>query len=254
MKKHISYSEVRIWNECAYKHKLKYLDKINEFNGNEFTLFGTALHDVCEKMLISGSSEGSKYFTHRFLSAIEEFKLGGGSLDPQLLSEMNDQGVGLSPKILPGVEKYFGGYEVFSTEEKLYEEIEGVDNQFKGYIDAVLKKGDTYHIIDWKTCSWGWNARKKADKVLNYQLTLYKHFFAKKHKIDPKNIETYFALLKRTAKKDQVEIFRVTSGPKKIKNCLNLLQKALYNIKNKNYVKNRLSCERCEFYRTRHCV
>ena len=229
MKKHISYSEIRIWNECAYKHKLKYLDKISEFNGNEFTLFGTALHDVCEKMLISGSSEGSKYFTHRFFSAIEEFKLGGG-------------------------EKYFGGYEVFSTEEKLYEEIEGVDNQFKGYIDAVLKKGDTYHIIDWKTCSWGWNARKKADKVLNYQLTLYKHFFAKKHKIDPKNIETYFALLKRTVKKNQVEIFRVTSGPKKIKNCLNLLQKALYNIKNEHYVKNRLSCERCEFYRTRHCV
>jgi hypothetical protein len=90
--------------------------------------------------------------------------------------------------------------------------------------------------------------------MVTYQLTLYKHYFAKKYDINPDDIETHFALLKRTAKKDNVEFFRVTSGEKKTENALNFLQKALYNISNKNYLKNRLSCNRCEFYKTKHCT
>jgi len=90
--------------------------------------------------------------------------------------------------------------------------------------------------------------------MTTYQLTLYKHFFAKKYDIDPKDIETYFALLKRTAKKDQVEIFRVTSGPKKTNNALNLLHQAVYNIDKKNFIKNRLSCRGCELYKTKYCT
>ena len=43
----------------------------------------------------------------------------------------------------------------------------------------VLKTPDgRYHIIDWKTCSWGWDAKKRSDKILAYQLVFYKHFFA----------------------------------------------------------------------------
>ena len=71
--------------------------------------------------------------------------------------------------------------------------------------------------------------------------------------IDLKDIETYFALLKRTAKKNHVEFFRVTSGPKKTQNALKLLNTALYNIKKKRYIKNRLSCARCDFRHTEHC-
>ena len=90
--------------------------------------------------------------------------------------------------------------------------------------------------------------------MLSYQLVLYKHYYAKKHNLDPKKIETYFALLKRTTKQNHAEIFRVSSGQIKSKNALNLLQKALYNIKNQNYIKNRLSCRYCEFYKTKHCT
>ena len=74
--------------------------------------------------------------------------------------------------------------------------------------------------------------------------------------IDPKNVETHFALLKRTVAKDPVEFFRVTSGPKKTENALKVLNKAIYNIKNERYIKNRLSCTSgygCKFYKTEHC-
>jgi hypothetical protein len=68
-----------------------------------------------------------------------------------------------------------------------------------------------------------------------------------------KDIETHFALLKRTAKKDRVEIFRVTSGNKKMENATNLLKKALFNIKKKNYIKDRRSCTKCDFCRSPEC-
>ena len=66
-------------------------------------------------------------------------------------------------------------------------------------------------------------------------------------------VETHFALLKRTAKKDNVEIFRVTSGPRKTNNATDLLRKALLSIQNKMFIKNRLSCRGCEFKNTKLC-
>ena len=45
---HISYSELKTWAECAWKHKLIYKDKIKKFVGNEYTAFGRSLHLLCE--------------------------------------------------------------------------------------------------------------------------------------------------------------------------------------------------------------
>ena len=93
--------------------------------------------------------------------------------------------------------------------------------------------------------------------MTTYQLTLYKHFFVTKMGIDPKDVETHFALLKRTAKRKRVEFFRVTSGAKKTTNALKALSTALYNIKKKRYIKNRLSCTGgygCKFFNTEHCT
>ena len=54
-------------------------------------------------------------------------------------------------------------------------------------------------------------------------------------------------------KKNKIEIFRVSSGPRKIKNALNILNKAVYNINNKNHPKNLLKCAKCEFNKTNWC-
>ena len=89
--------------------------------------------------------------------------------------------------------------------------------------------------------------------MTTYQLTYYKHFFAKKHGIDPEKIETYFALLKRTAKKDNIEFVHVANGERKTQNALDFVNNAITNIKSNVFVKNRLSCGRCEFNRTKFC-
>tara|TARA_B100000282_G_scaffold157715_1_gene113837 strand:+ start:4492 stop:5298 length:807 start_codon:yes stop_codon:yes gene_type:complete len=265
---HISYSELKEWTTCAWKHKLNYIEKINQFKGNEHTAFGSALHTVCE-VIVQDHDENKKskdleqLFEKEFLQNLQRIKTASSEIEfsADLLTSMRQQGKHLIQFILPALKKYFGNFKMISVEEKIYEGIENkiVDKKFKGFIDLVIYTPDTkkYHIIDWKTCSWGWDSRKKTDKMITYQLTLYKHFWAKKHGKNYKDITTHFALLKRTAKKNNVELFKVTNGEKKIGNALKLLNKAVYNINKCNHVKNRLSCYGkygvCEYYKTKHC-
>ena len=253
--KHISFSEVKNWDRCPYYHKLVNLDKLKLFKGNEYTAFGNAVHNTCESMLLNEHLKEPEYFINQYKKALKKLADDNYKFNKKLALEMKSQGLELLPQILPAIKKYFGKYEVFATEEALFETMSSEDYKFKGYVDLVLKTEDgKYHIIDWKTCSWGWNHKKKFDKMTTYQLTYYKHFLTQKYNIDPKDVETHFALLKRTAKENKVELFRVSSGEKKTQNALNFLEKAIYNISNKNFIKNRLSCRNCEFYKTKHCT
>jgi len=254
---HISFSELKDWSFCPFYHKLTRVDKIAGFKGNEYTAFGSAIHSVCEKKLLQEEIK-SDFF-------VEELKKNIASLDDdipinkKLVLDMVGQGKRIIPEIQDALDDYFEEYEVIAVEMPLMEPIEGEEGySFKGFIDAIVATPDgKIHIFDWKTCSWGWNAKKKNDKIVTYQLTLYKKYFCQKMNVDPKDVETHFALLKRTATKGIVEFFRVTSGERKTENALKLLSTALYNIKNQRYIKNRLSCTDgfgCQFYNTKHCT
>ena len=253
----ISFSELKNWKECPYRHKLVYIDKLPYFEGNEYTAFGTAIHSVCEEVILDNSKDALKIFLKNFDKEINTLKEAGLSINKSLISEMKEQATPICKQAIPAIKNYFKNFKVISVEELLLEPIKEFDSfgkNFKGFIDLVLQTEDgNYHIIDWKTCSWGWNAQRKSDPMTNYQLVYYKNYFSKKHNIDPTKINTYFALLKRTAKKENVEMVRVTSGTKKIQNSLKVLQNAVINIENKNFVKNRLNCKYCKFKNTEYC-
>ena len=253
---HISYSELKDWVFCAFYHKLTRVNKIEGFKGNAYTAFGSAMHSVCEKKLLQEEINDA-YFVKELKKNIASLE-DDVEVDQKLVLDMMGQGKRIIPEIDDALKNYFEEYEVLAVEMPLYETIEGhPDYMFKGYIDAIIKTpDDKIHIFDWKTCSWGWDARRRSEKMTTYQLTLYKHFFAQKMNVNPKDIETHFALLKRTASKNRVEFFRVTSGTQKTKNALKILNMALYNIQKKRYIKNRLSCTSgygCKFYKTEHC-
>jgi len=253
VREHISFSEFKLWSECTWRHKLKYIEGLDGFTGNAFTAFGSAIHSACEEIAAKNLEGIEEKFEKFFDNEIEELE-EVTDRDRKLLTEMRDQGKNILPHVLVELEKQFPNFELVAVEEDLFEEFEEGGLKFKGYIDLVLKSEDgKYHIIDWKSCSWGWDARKKADKILGYQLVFYKWFWARKHDVPLENIETHFGLLKRTAKRNNVEIFRVTSGQKKVDNALTALKNAVINIKRQRFIKNRLSCKYCPFYRTEHC-
>ena len=252
--KHVSFSQLKDWHFCPFYHKLVRIDGLKGFRGNTFTAFGNAIHDTCENMLTEGLDRPYDFFLERFGKVLNELRSDGIEIDDGLVEKMEEQARPLVELVLPELEEYFGEYEVVSAEELLYEDIDDSELKYKGYIDLVLRTPDgKTHVIDWKSCSWGWDSRKKSDPMVTYQLTFYKYFYARKHGLDPKDVETHFALLKRTAKQNNVELFRVTSGQIKTNNALNFLNKAIYNIQKDKHIKNRLSCSKCDFYKTEHC-
>ena len=257
MSKYISFSQLKNWVKCPFYHKLSNIDKVDgAFSGNIYTAFGSALHETIENHLENKitSNDLKSFFGDSFQkerSLLKE-EIRDDHYDQFLL-----QGENLVKKYKKNLDSYFGGnYEIIKCEEEIFEDISNYNGnpfKFKGFIDLVVRQGDTYHILDWKTCSWGWDAKKKADKMIVYQLIFYKHYYALKHGIDPNKIECHFGLLKRTAKRNEVEIFKVTSGKRRTENAMKLLVQALHNIDNGVYIKNRNSCTYCEFKGTVHC-
>ena len=276
--KHISYSEWKNWHICPHYHKLTYIDKVTQFEGNIFTAFGKALHTVCEFTLTSPE----KYKKPGAIDALvkEQFIAELNALPEEeqqrakrdfKLKEWLVSGLEIVPDLYRCLVEKFGklgeDWEVLAAEEQLYEpitEFTEAEKNFKGFIDLVVmsKKDKKVHLIDWKTCSWGWKREKKSDTILAYQLVYYKHFWARKYDVDPKDVDCHFVLLKRTAKAGKkAEFVRVTAAKKRTTNALNALTKALHNINKQNYIKNRgacISCKdrfgTCEFYQTEHCL
>lgn len=246
----ISFSALKIFQECAYKYKLSYVDELKGFEGNEYTAFGRAIHEACELKIQNETLNEIQHFSDSFdreLKTLPE----GLEKKQELIDAMYEQGKMLAPLVIPELRKQFGDFVFVSAEEELGSPLEVKSTlSFKGFIDLVIKTPDgKYHIIDYKTSSFGWLADKKADPMTTYQLTYYKHFFAKAHNIDPKMIETYFVILKRTAKKNNVEVFRVTSGPKKTTNALKVLNDSATMIDKGVFFKNRANCTYCQFYK-----
>ena len=275
--KHISYSEWKNWHICPHYHKLTYIDKVTQFQGNIFTAFGKALHTVCEFTLTSPEK-------YREAGAIEELVKEQFLKELKALPEEEQQrakrdfklkewlvsGLEIVPDLYRCLTEKFGklgeDWEVLAAEEQLYEpitEFTEAEKNFKGFIDLVVmsKKDKKVHLIDWKTCSWGWKREKKSDTILAYQLVFYKHFWARKYDVDPKDVDCHFVLLKRTAKAGKkAEFVRVTAAKKRTTTALNALTKALHNINKQNYIKNRAACTNCkdrfgtcEFYQTEYC-
>ena len=186
---HISYSELKDWVHCAFYHKLTRVDGIDGFKGNVYTAFGSAIHSVCEKKLLK-EEISDDFFVNELKKNISELD-EDIKIDKKMVLDMMGQGKKIIPEIEDALSDYFEEFEVLAVEMPLYEPIAGEENyQFKGYIDAIVATPDgKVHIFDWKTCSWGWDSRKKSDKMVTYQLTLYKHFFCQKMEIDPTNEE-----------------------------------------------------------------
>lgn len=259
---YVSFSSIKDWKFCPFYYKITRIDGIAAGRESIHTAFGKALHSTLERVFKQEKEDSfdySKDFSSNFEKEIsvlsEDVKK---ELTEKDIKDFDVQGRELAYLAFPAAKEYFGEFDFVSAEENLMEDIEEYkidDFKFKGYIDLVLKtKADKkYHIIDWKTCSWGWEPQKKNDAMTTYQLTYYKHFFAKKLNTNPDNIETHFGLLKRTAKKDKVELFRVSSGEKKVNNALKLLQECVHNVDHERFVKNKLSCSKCSFHRTSHC-
>lgn len=268
-KPHVSFSEIKAWKECPYRHKLMHIDKIETFEESPYLHFGTAVHEGCESLI-----ETKKVDRDGILKTMKESWQKAGFENEEWYSKQpgwykhepvttwEKWAHNMWDEVVDFLDENFEGWECFKAEESLYEPIENKDMFFKGFIDGVLKvpkkrgKGHEYWLIDWKTASpRGWSRDKKQDLGMTAQLILYKHFWAKKHNVPLKDIRCAFILLKRGAKPGKIcSIVPVSVGPKTLTKGVKLMNSMLKSVRKGMYLKNRNSCKYCPFYNTEHCT
>lgn len=261
-KKHISFSEMSEWMKCPHRHKLLYIDGLGKDEYSIHLVFGTAVHAACENFINTGVMD-----VDIALKILNE-----GMKEPPKQAEIaRNWAKGICADVPDFFNTTFPGWKKFDAEELLMEEVfhdEEKDEKtkfgkFKGFIDAIVeaktlnatRKKDVTWILDWKTCGWGWRADQKRDYMKRLQLSLYKTFWAKKHNVDPKSIRCGFILLKKTAKPGQhCELVQVSVGDKTMLNAEKNVKHMLRSLNKKMTIKNRNSCQYCEFKNTEFCT
>lgn len=194
-KRHISFSEYRLYDSCAFRHALE--KQLGYLQGsNEFLIFGSALHSSIEEII--NKNPNKILYEKTFAKYLEE-ESNATTVKSYFGRQFIKQGTALLKEL-----NFFDRYkdwEVVGVEIQLFEPLytdEEKEVSFKGFIDLVLKKGDQYLILDWKSAMKPWDIDKKQeDKSFFGQLALYKHFFATKHNIPLENITTRFVTLAR---------------------------------------------------------
>ena len=87
---HVSFSELKNWHKCAFYHKLVNIDKIKLFKGNEYTAFGTAIHNTCESMLLNEHLETNDFFLEKYKESLKKLADDDYEFNKKLALEMKD--------------------------------------------------------------------------------------------------------------------------------------------------------------------
>lgn len=231
----VSYSRVSTFNQCPYKYKLRYVERIDTVKNqdpNNALYMGTALHEGLEndlKACIKSYISNYYVLNDKNIDEIEKFKF-------------------LIPRIKPLVPDGINEFEI-------------VDDDFTGFIDLLVptdKKG-VYDMYDFKY------SNNKANYQLSPQLHLYKYFYEKqsgnkirnmyflfvpKVQIRQKKTEDLYQFRKRIDEElentfENLEFMKINYDPKKVISFL-LDVKKIYECedfeKNPSYL-----CNWCEY-------
>ena len=273
-KPHISYSEIKSWRECPYRHKLLYVDKLGTFEASVYTAFGKAVHAGAEKFLKTREIDipmveemiNKAWVKHRFddvdviQRAIDSAANAGWKFSHYPVSEWKSWAVTILNDLSGFMDENFNDWTYIAAEDELYEPIEGDELKFKGFIDGIIgdvtKRGKKrLWIIDWKTAGpRGWGRDKKQDFLVQAQLAAYKIYWARREGIDLKDVRCAFVLLKRQGKPGKsISIVPISVGPKMVQKTEKLVSSMIKTVRRGLYLKNREACKFCEFRETKHC-
>jgi hypothetical protein len=246
------------WSACSFRHKLKYVMKIDLGKPGPLMDFGTAVHASCENYLKTREMK-PQIATDMIRKVWEKNKCIQG-FEPDSIERYCKEATEILADIPAWLEETFPGWEFLDAEHYLYEAIADKPHAFKGFIDGIIKcKGPKNKtlvwLLDWKTTGWGWTADKKGDPNVCAQLVLYKNFWTQKTGTNPKDVRCGFILLKRSAKVGKhCELVTTSVGDVTTGRSLKVINNMVASVKKGIAIKNRGSCTFCDYYGTEHCT
>jgi hypothetical protein len=274
-KPHVSYSEVRTWKECPFRHKLSYIEKIDLGDPSPYLDYGTLVHEQAESYLNNRTMNLDEFE----LKLREAWAKHGFDSEEYIQKQADyraeqgwrpkphhyiDAWIGWAKTCLEDLPSFmdetFPNWETVSAEEMLYEDIPGHDLKFKGFIDGLIRcdgpgNRRVIWVIDWKTAPpRGWMRDKRRDFSTQAQIALYKSFWRTKNDLPSKDVKCGFVLLKREAKSGKsCELIAVSAGPTVEDKARKLVSSMITGVKRGMFLKNRNSCLFCEYKDTEHC-
>ena len=280
----VSYSQLSMFNECPKKWSLQYKEGHKQFTSSIHTVFGTALHEVIQAYLTvmyeKSGAEADRLNTYEmFEDALrEEYKKqykANNNLHfsaPDELREFFEDGIAIIREFAKDKSKYFSkrGWHLVGCELPLVltpsSKLPNV--MFQGYLDLVMYHEPTNRIkiIDIKTSRQGWSKKEKSDENKQFQLILYKKYFAETYNIPVENIEIEFLIVKRKIFESEnfvirrVQLYKPASGKVKLNKVSKSIESFVEQAFDRNGYKNvehqptpHKNCNWCPFHKTHLC-
>ena len=211
----ISYSQYGMYETCPKHWELAYAKGLRTFSQSIHTIFGTAMHETLQHYLTvmyekSGAAADREDILGMFKDKLREHYLDEYKKNkeqhfstPGELSEFYEDGENILNYIKKHRGKYFSkrGWHLVGIETPI---LVAPNPRFKnilymGYLDVVFyhEGTNTFKIIDIKTSTKGWNDYTKKDEEKQFQLILYKKFFAEQFNVPEKDISIEFFIVRR---------------------------------------------------------
>ena len=238
--KAISYSQLSMYRSCPQKWALQYRDGHYTSESSIHMTFGTALHETIQNYLdVMYEKSGAeadridieKYFEERFRETyLKDYKSNKNThfSNPSEMKEFFDDGVEILKYFKKKRNSHFSkrGWHLVKCELPLLITPNPAFKNvlYRGYLDIVMyhEPTNTIKIIDIKTSTRGWGDKEKKNEDKQFQLILYKKFFAEQYKFPIENIDIEFFIVKRKLYESEdyviprIQIFKPASGKIKI--------------------------------------
>jgi hypothetical protein len=280
----ISFSQFSMYSECPKKWSLQYKEGQKQFTSTIHTVFGTAIHEVIQHYLTtfykqSGVAADKINTSEMFEDTLREeyakqYKSNNKQhfSNPTELREFYDDGIEIIRDFAKNKSKHFSkrGWHLVGVEIPitLNPHPQYPNVVYQAYLDAVLyhEPTNTIQIIDFKTSTWGWGDKDKKNEIKQYQLLLYKKYFADHFNFPIDNIDIEFFIVKRKLRESEdfvikrIQKHKPTSGKIKIKKAetamLNFIEEAFDQNGFKqvdHQPKINDNCKYCPFYKVHFC-
>ena len=256
--KSISYSQLSMYTNCPRKWSLQYKDGHYTSEASIHMTFGTALHETLQHYIttiyeISGAEADridlEAYFEECFRETYLKDYASNKKIhfsDPVQMKEFFEDGL----EIIKVVKKNRGGifnkrgWHLIGCEVPIVlTPLSQFNNVlYKGYLDVVLyhEPTNSFKIIDIKTSTKGWSDYEKKDETKQFQLILYKHFFAKQFGVEVDKIDIEFFIVKRKIWAEspypvsRIQEFKPASGKVKLNKAVNAITSFIEGVFNTN--------------------
>lgn len=183
---HMSYSRYQCWKLCQLQYKYRYhLNLKTDIEEPFYFVYGTIVHKIAQEYVAAKGDRLISEVASDVLNGVIEYE--DGKKAPKLPAEYKRK----LPDHLNAIKKLtdktgFGG----ELEYQFRYDLDPPHGRYVvGFIDRLIKQGDSYWIIDYKTTKQGPWRRSSKDIATDLQLKCYARVIQKRFKAEPENIK-----------------------------------------------------------------